>query len=55
VQSFSEIDRAAFFDLETAREKIVPAQAGLLDALATTDPGGGVSGPCPPPPSSPAP
>jgi predicted NUDIX family NTP pyrophosphohydrolase len=33
-QSFPEIDRAAFFDLETARARINPAQAALLDALA---------------------
>lgn len=31
---FPEIDRAEFFPLETAREKINPAQAALLDALA---------------------
>jgi predicted NUDIX family NTP pyrophosphohydrolase len=30
---FPEIDRAAWFDLETAREKLVPAQAELLDRL----------------------
>lgn len=33
MREFPEIDRAAFFDLETARRKIIPAQAGLLDAL----------------------
>jgi predicted NUDIX family NTP pyrophosphohydrolase len=30
---FPEIDRAAWFDVETAREKLVPAQAELLDRL----------------------
>jgi predicted NUDIX family NTP pyrophosphohydrolase len=33
-QSFPEIDRIAWFDLETARRKIIPAQAPLLDRLA---------------------
>ena len=33
-QEFPEIDRAEFFNLETARRKINPAQAPLLDALA---------------------
>jgi predicted NUDIX family NTP pyrophosphohydrolase len=33
VSSFPEIDRAAFFDLATARMKINPAQAALLDEL----------------------
>jgi len=32
-QSFPEVDRARFFDLETAREKINPAQAAFLDRL----------------------
>lgn len=32
-QSFPEIDRAEFFDLETAREKINGAQAAFLDRL----------------------
>jgi len=32
-KSFPEADRAAFFDLETARVKIHPAQAAFLDAL----------------------
>ncbi len=31
---FPEIDRAAWFDLETAREKMIGAQAELLDRLA---------------------
>ncbi|MEJ8277517.1 NUDIX domain-containing protein [Pseudonocardia sp. DW16-2] len=31
---FPEIDRAAWFDLPTAREKIVKGQAALLDRLA---------------------
>jgi predicted NUDIX family NTP pyrophosphohydrolase len=30
---FPEVDRAAFFDLETAGRKINPAQAALLDQL----------------------
>ena len=30
---FPEVDRAAWFDLPTARAKINPAQAALLDAL----------------------
>ncbi|HEY5942433.1 MAG TPA: NUDIX domain-containing protein [Solirubrobacterales bacterium] len=30
---FPEVDRADWFDLETAREKILPAQAELLDRL----------------------
>jgi predicted NUDIX family NTP pyrophosphohydrolase len=32
-QEFAEIDRAAWFDLAAAREKILPAQRPLLDAL----------------------
>ncbi|HMH32593.1 MAG TPA: NUDIX domain-containing protein [Puia sp.] len=32
-QSFPEIDRAAWFDLETARQKINPAQVAFLDEL----------------------
>lgn len=32
-QDFPEVDRAEWFDLETAREKIIPAQAELLDRL----------------------
>ena len=32
-QSFPEIDRAAWFDLPTARQKINKGQAALLDAL----------------------
>ncbi|HEY3552480.1 MAG TPA: NUDIX domain-containing protein [Solirubrobacterales bacterium] len=32
-QEFPEVDRAEWFDLETAREKILPAQAELLDRL----------------------
>ena len=31
--AFPEVDRAEFFDLETARTKINPAQASLLDEL----------------------
>ena len=33
-REFPEIDRAAWFDLQTARRKILPAQAELLDRLA---------------------
>jgi predicted NUDIX family NTP pyrophosphohydrolase len=33
VQSFPEIDRAAWFDLPTAREKLNPAQVAFLDRL----------------------
>ena len=32
-QEFPEVDRAEWFDLETAREKILPAQAQFLDRL----------------------
>lgn len=32
-QDFPEIDRAEFFDLETARRKINAAQVGLIDEL----------------------
>ena len=32
-EEFPEVDRAEWFDLETAREKILPAQAELLDRL----------------------
>lgn len=32
-QQFPEIDRAAWFDLETARRKILPAQAAFLERL----------------------
>jgi predicted NUDIX family NTP pyrophosphohydrolase len=34
VQEFPEIDRAAWFDIATAREKINPGQARFLDELA---------------------
>lgn len=34
MREFPEVDRAGWFDLETARRKIVRAQAPLLDALA---------------------
>lgn len=33
LQQFPEIERAAFFDLPTARTKILPAQSPLLDEL----------------------
>jgi len=32
-REFPEVDRAEWFDLEVAREKILPAQAELLDRL----------------------
>jgi predicted NUDIX family NTP pyrophosphohydrolase len=32
-QEFPEVDRAEWFDLETARQKILPAQTELLDRL----------------------
>ncbi|WP_461145800.1 NUDIX domain-containing protein [Salinifilum aidingensis] len=43
VQRFPEVDRAAWFDLDTAREKINTAQAALLDRLqeALAGQGGG--------------
>lgn len=34
VQTFPEVDRAAWFDLDEARRRILPAQAPLLDMLA---------------------
>lgn len=34
MQEFPEVDRAEFFDLATAKEKINAAQTGLLDELA---------------------
>lgn len=43
-RQFPEIDRAAFFPLDEARRKILPAQAPLLDALervAASSAGGG--------------
>lgn len=33
-QSFPEVDRAAWFDLETARSKILSGQVELIDRLA---------------------
>jgi len=33
MQSFPEIDRAAWVDVDTAREKLVTGQAGFLDRL----------------------
>jgi len=35
VRSFPEVDRAAWFDLTTAREKILKGQSGFLDQLAS--------------------
>ena len=37
VQSFAEVDRAAFFSPEEARRVILPAQEPLLDALLDLD------------------
>jgi predicted NUDIX family NTP pyrophosphohydrolase len=34
--SFPEIDRAEWFDVDTAREKLVPAQAAFVDRLLQT-------------------
>jgi predicted NUDIX family NTP pyrophosphohydrolase len=34
IQSFPEVDRAEWYDLETARTKILPGQVDLLDCLA---------------------
>ena len=33
-EAFPEVDRAAWFDLETAKMKLVPAQAAFVDRLA---------------------
>ena len=33
-REFPEVDRAAWFGLDEARERILPAQAPLLDRLA---------------------
>lgn len=33
-QSFPEVDRAEWFDMVTARRKILPSQAGFLDRLS---------------------
>src|SRR5262245_49531235 len=35
MQSFPEIDRAEWFDLDAAREKIIPGQAPFLDRLTS--------------------
>ena len=35
-KTFPEVDRAAWFSLDVAREKINPAQAALLDELAAS-------------------
>jgi predicted NUDIX family NTP pyrophosphohydrolase len=36
MQEFPEVDRAAWFRIEDARRKILPAQAGFLDELASS-------------------
>jgi len=33
MQSFPEVDRAEWFDIDTARTKMIPAQAAFLDRL----------------------
>ena len=33
IQTFPEIDRAAWFDLDTARRKLLPAQRAFIDRL----------------------
>lgn len=33
IQRFPEVDRAAWFDLDTARHKMVPAQSAFIDRL----------------------
>ncbi len=33
IQRFPEVDRAAWFDLDIARRKLVPAQAAFIDRL----------------------
>jgi predicted NUDIX family NTP pyrophosphohydrolase len=35
MSEFPEVDRAAWFDLKTAKQKINPAQTGLIDELIT--------------------
>ena len=43
-KSFPEIDRAGWFDLDTARRKLVPAQAEFIDRLLAAElPSAGVS------------
>jgi predicted NUDIX family NTP pyrophosphohydrolase len=40
MRTFPEIDRAAWFDLDEARRRILPAQAEFLDALVASLPAG---------------
>jgi predicted NUDIX family NTP pyrophosphohydrolase len=42
-RSFPEIDRAAWFDPDTARRKLVPAQAEFIDRLLAADPTGALT------------
>jgi predicted NUDIX family NTP pyrophosphohydrolase len=35
LQSYPEVDRGAWFEVEQARQKLLPSQLPLLDALAT--------------------
>lgn len=44
-QSFPEVDRAAWFDIDTARTKLVKGQAPFLDRLASHVQGEGQSSP----------
>lgn len=39
IQQFPEIDRAAWFDTDTAKEKLVAGQKGLIDQLLSFCPG----------------
>jgi predicted NUDIX family NTP pyrophosphohydrolase len=39
-REFPEVDRAGWFDPDTAREKLLPAQAELVDRLLAKVPGG---------------
>lgn len=43
MQTFPEIDRAEWFALDAAREKLLPAQLPLLDRLLAALEGGGVT------------
>jgi len=43
MRSFPEIDRAGWFDADTARRKLVPAQAEFVDRLLAADVAGAAS------------
>ncbi len=49
MRSFPEIDRVQWFDLDEARRRLLPGQAGFIDRLLA------VLAPAPPPSPSPAP